>query len=94
MMQFKLCKIGPYIYGDQSIIQFGDDPEEDKDPEKKKCGAEFQNRFLEDFLFNDGIIIENEYFDDRFYQDLKGGFTFDTQESRVTEFLKALSTAH
>jgi hypothetical protein len=61
---------------------------------KKKCGSDYQNRFLENYLFNDGIFIENEYFDDRFYQELKGGFTFDNQESRIREFLKALSTAH
>ena len=96
-MQFKLCKIGPYIYGDQSIIQFGDDPDEDKeekDYEKKKCVNDYENRFIEELLFNEPMFLENECLDNRFYQKLKGGFTFDNQTSRVREFLKALSTAH
>jgi magnesium-transporting ATPase (P-type) len=95
MMQFKLCKIGPIVYGDQTVIQFGDDPEEDNELlQKKKCSPEYQIRFLEDFLFSSPIFIENEYFDDGIYQELNAGFTFMNQESRVREFLKALSTAH
>ena len=67
-MQFKLCKIGPYIYGDQSIIQFGDDPDEDKDMVKKKCAGDYENRFIEELLFNEPMFLENECLDHRFYQ--------------------------